>query len=644
MYIMSGQPVNTPLDIKKYRQQYLANLQQEIANDTKNYEANLLFKKTGVPQQLADTRSMNEKLMDLFRLKQDLRGSLKEITDNTNAEQVVEQLTNDELRFASSSIPYIIAELKPKFKYGVPSEVLLGYIRAYIRKQQRNFGVENGVQAEVGDRILLNQRIIMDNVIDKQDLNQILSDLKDVKASKNIINALVRSIVDLQNVLPDIQTVLQKLDKIENANVKEQINELLTQSLRELPTKDQVDNLLLRLEEMNQAKDRQGVESIILKLNEVFQIKGDISEEIEIIKQLIDEKTSQLSIQIEKGTGRYIPLDELGQLSRQDMVNYIYQIKQTGLAGDELVKQINRDLAEQAKAQGTAVKNYQNAPTEYLYQSLVTLDEDVRAIFANRPVSFIPSAKAETPQNILEAKAITPQKKQSTSAGQKKMVEAGLKKYEVVEELPEKPAGKTTTGVGFRKTISGKGIGRPRTRNYEGSTRPHRADVLTDEDIDFTSGIKVEPRFIPIGKYVLNKRMLRDNIISLKTKNGGYLRDFKTERVSDKLGGVIRTIVGNGMPSFEDLAGLTETEKEYLHKLSKKTDIIDKLNIPAPSKKQDEKDINEFEILKGQILAGNDSVQLLQNFKKKLIYMGEKGLLPKSQVKDMLYEIANIEK
>jgi hypothetical protein len=529
---MSGQPVNTPMDIKKFRQQYLANLQQEIENDTKNLNANLIFKKTGVPQQLTDTRSVNEKLNDIFRLKMDLRSGLKEITDDMNAVQVVEGLDENELQVASSALPFIIADLKPKYKYGVTSYVLLGYIRAYLAKLQRNFGVENGVQAEVGDRILLNQQLIRDNVIDKGDLQNILEDLKELKSSKQIINALVRSIREVQDIMPDIQEVLRKLDRIENANVKSDINQLLTASLSELPTKDQVNSLLLRLEQLDQAKDRQGVESIVLKLNEIFQIKGDISEELEIIKQLIEEKTGQLSIQIEKGTGRYIPLDELSKLTRQDIINYIFQITKVSPQGKEFKFQINQGLE----------KDYTKATGAELYAILVDLDDQVRAIFADMPVSFMPSAQAEPiSEVVLYAKAETPsssgkkaKKQPEIPAGQKKMTESGFK---VIE--PEKPASKTTAGVGFRKTINGKGVGRPRTRNYEGSTRPHRADILSDEDIDFTAGIKVEPRFIPFGRYVLNKRLLQDNIVSLKTKNGGYIKDFKTEKVGDKLVGVL---------------------------------------------------------------------------------------------------------
>ena len=67
--------------------------------------------------------------------------------------------------------------------------------------------------------------------------------------------------------------------------------------------------------------------------------------------------------------------------------------------------------------------------------------------------------------------------------------------------------------------------------------------------------------------------------------------------------------------------------------------MLDRLNIPTPNKDADEKDINQFEIMRGQIVAGNDSVDLINKFKKLVVKMSEKGLLPSRQVKDILISL-----
>lgn len=52
---MSGQPNKTSTDPQRFRKEYLANLDVEIANNEKNLQANLLHKRTGiVASQLTD--------------------------------------------------------------------------------------------------------------------------------------------------------------------------------------------------------------------------------------------------------------------------------------------------------------------------------------------------------------------------------------------------------------------------------------------------------------------------------------------------------------------------------------------------------------------------------------------------------------
>jgi hypothetical protein len=87
---------------------------------------------------------------------------------------------------------------------------------------------------------------------------------------------------------------------------------------------------------------------------------------------------------------------------------------------------------------------------------------------------------------------------------------------------------------------------------------------------------------------------------------------------------------------------MSETERNYLHHLTSRANLIDRLNIPAPDKKKDEQDINQFEIMKGQIMAGNDSSKLHKDFKLLIIKLIGKKLLPKRQATDLLLELATL--
>jgi hypothetical protein len=110
---MSGFPNKKPTDASKFRQAYLANLNLQAKNDDLNLQANKIFKRTGqTPTQLLDTRTVSEKLADIEGLKIQLRGDLKEITDGTQAEAIVQDIPDDVLIFLAQHINEIIKELK----------------------------------------------------------------------------------------------------------------------------------------------------------------------------------------------------------------------------------------------------------------------------------------------------------------------------------------------------------------------------------------------------------------------------------------------------------------------------------------------------------------------------------------------------
>jgi hypothetical protein len=151
------------------------------------------------------------------------------------------------------------------------------------------------------------------------------------------------------------------------------------------------------------------------------------------------------------------------------------------------------------------------------------------------------------------------------------------------------------------------------------------------------------PRFVKFGRYLINNHKLtKDDILTLKQPSGGMLVEFPSVRISKGLATVIKKMIGGGVPSYNELNGLSEPEKVYLHKISSKANILDKFSIPAPSKDQQEKDIHEFEVLKGEIMAGNDSKELIKKFKLHLMKLSKNGSLPKKEVSEIMEELLQL--
>jgi hypothetical protein len=584
---MSGQPNINPLDQAKFRQQYLANLDLTIGLQQANFNANRIFKKTGVPQQPLDTRSQDEKFQDIQGLKQQARGLLRELMDGQNVQDVLYNITYPELTYLVSAFPQISSILKPKFSLGVPANIFLDFLDRYISAEERNRGVNDGLQQATGDQIVMNTQLILQGMASSADLNQLETRVQQLNmGSVGLRQALLREVKELKDNLPTTQE-LKDITDIQNDILKADIQQILSNAMRNVPSKSELAQGMARLETAIRTKDTDAVNSALSKLNNLLATSADIGDELQTIKQLI----AQTGASLVQG-----------------------QAELTGAVERRAIFIPSNDLAEQTKDQ---IISY--------FRKLLDIPEvaPVMLDIANKS-QWTTGTKMEL---LGLYSAVEPEIRQLTRQGVTQVAQPLL--------TPE-------SGKKAGKGICGRGVGRPATRNYEGSTRPARSDRITYEDVDWNKGIAVVPRFIPFGRYIINKKRLDDNIVSLKTRAGGYLSNFKSQKVSNKLGKVFRVILGGGIPRYEDIDELTDEEKEYLHKVAKASDIIDRINIPTPNKKEEEQEINQFEIMKGEIMSGNDNADLIKKFKILLIKLSKKNLIPAREGKDILFELTSM--
>ncbi len=192
------------------------------------------------------------------------------------------------------------------------------------------------------------------------------------------------------------------------------------------------------------------------------------------------------------------------------------------------------------------------------------------------------------------------------------------------------------SGVGFGKGIQ-KRRGRPKGNGIS-KAKTYKEIVKANTVLD--KGIHETPRFVKFGKYLVNThRLNNEDVFALKRPSGGNIVEIPSVKVSKNLSGVIKKMVGGELPTYSDITKLSEPEKAYLHKISKKSNILDKFDIPAPSKDAKEKDIHEFEVMKGEILAGNDNKELIKKFKLHILKLSKNGTLPKREVQEILEDL-----
>ena len=550
---MSGQPTNKPLDAERFRKEYLKSLSQQVRNDDKNLRANMLFIKTGAPQQPLDTRTVEERLRDKEALKPEVRSKLLALMDGGEAEKVVQNASEAQLTTIINALPFLIQTLKPKFQKGMFADAFLTYVDRYMKSEARD-------------------TIESDKMMMKEDVPSIMEALNRMtKINSEMKSALETSLKDLASLLPS-SADLEQMNMEQDAFMRQFNLDKVDEAYQDIPQKDdfyrELDDILNR----EQNGDIRG-------FNDGLRRLGQMLDGAVVSAQVIPDILSAEVV------SDYIPVAELNSMRKPELQVYIRKV--WSRMGDFMA---NR-----------GIMNPINDTKQLMVSKLTELDPFIRQRLLGGDMEDPIQYSVAVPRPMTRTYASAP------------------------EALP------IPEGAGIKRRM-GRGLSRQKPRTTE----------LNDSDIDWNSGVMIPkvPKWLPFGRYVIHKDKLKDNIVSVKTPSGQTIVDFKMMRVNDKIGGALRTVISGGQLTYDQIGALDENEKKYLSTLATKSGLGERLNVPAPDKKKDEQDINKFEIMKGQIMAGNDSEMLIKDFKKMIVKLREKELLPKRQATDMLLELA----
>ena len=186
---------------------------------------------------------------------------------------------------------------------------------------------------------------------------------------------------------------------------------------------------------------------------------------------------------------------------------------------------------------------------------------------------------------------------------------------------------RTKTNTKARKIIFGKGL--------------HKESV--SNNIDYTEGVPEIKSYVPLGKYFVHRHKLKhDNILQIRRKSGTTLNQLPTQKINKPLAIVLLKLVGTDHPSFEDMQKLEDGDKALMNKIIKATKIDDRLMLPTPERSQEEQEWNRFQILVGEIQAGNNADGVVKELKGLLLRMSNSNRLPKRQVREILLDLTSL--
>ena len=124
-------------------------------------------------------------------------------------------------------------------------------------------------------------------------------------------------------------------------------------------------------------------------------------------------------------------------------------------------------------------------------------------------------------------------------------------------------------------------------------------------------------RFREFGKYMIHMPSLRNNIINIKYPSQISIHGLPHREVSHQFSDIIYELLDGHEFNKRAFSKLSEEEKDYFSELAHKCefDLAIGMGVVKKTTKAEQKELERFEMLRGTIIAGNNSPQVLQELK-----------------------------
>lgn len=623
-----------PLDGAKFREQYLSNLRLQASNDQRNQNANMVYKQTGqTPSRLPDMRTTTEKAGDIEALKVDLRSKLSQITDGVIASQIIGELNPDQIRFAINNWGTILPDMKKMFASGVPTSAFIAYLNRLIEKFQLTDGVETGLQQRSGNAILMSNTQILYGLPRPQIFAVLKGVLDTAKRQFGLeIEPVLFAIQQNEYVLPNLEQsqVLNSLP----AETKAEIMEIANNMYNNVASNKEVSDIIADMNIGLANRDKSYTAKAINDAIEVLTLDDSVIQQKEEILRLVNNALrgqAQIDTEVVEGGDKDFPQveeleeEELPELSWEEIIPKVRSEPEYGSVKKEEHPAVSKE-----------VKVPRNISKEE-WNRLGTKNRDKKA-------QFLRARLEKNPEMILHSlngkeygmDAHATIKGASSGRGQKtKRLPYGDIANADLDTMYDEYMVMTLDGTeGEGLKVRGKMCGKGLAVKEQKVIKPYRQSIahLVDKPVE-----KVKP-YTQFGRYFINKHRLEgEGIVAFRQPSGNTIGSLPTEKVSKPLAKVVRTLVGKGIPSYEDISELSREDKIKLNHICK-TCKVDSPAIPK-MKGEGEAEEDRFNILRGEIIAGNDSQKIAKEFKVMLLKFMNEGRIPRRQANEILQEL-----
>jgi hypothetical protein len=226
-------------------------------------------------------------------------------------------------------------------------------------------------------------------------------------------------------------------------------------------------------------------------------------------------------------------------------------------------------------------------------------------------------------------------------------------KYKRPTKIPTLGGTQMSYGVGLRENIKIRQIKSPMLdfeRKFSENKSVSSARSVSGGEIKFQhsrikvgSGISVKqtPNYKTFGKYVIHLGHLADrNVANFKYPSLGSIPHIKPLTISEEYKEFILDTLDNARPNERLLKNLSMEEQKHFEKVCLGAGLLDTFKIKRGNTEEEKKAIDRFNVLRGEVLAGNNNEKVIKELKLLIIKLMNDGKLNKNEATNMLIELS----
>ena len=154
---------------------------------------------------------------------------------------------------------------------------------------------------------------------------------------------------------------------------------------------------------------------------------------------------------------------------------------------------------------------------------------------------------------------------------------------------------------------------------------------------------KNQDEYISIGKYKAHKTKLMGGKLQMRSNNNNQIHNLKSQNITKNIRDILLKLNKDETINFSDVDKLNTDEKDQLYMIGKKLHITQLFDIPSTLKSQEDKLKDEFQLLRGSLIAGNNNPDLLRKFKIVLLKMKNNKLISLQEYNEVLNILLEME-